>query len=224
MTIFEQLTEYCDCQEVKDRDVNELIDLISSFTCWAQSPCETFLKSERRQVLELPNCVNDCDVFEFEPFYAPFDKDSFTFTLIEQNGIQETATPITDFIYSEVDGNFKMELPLPTCNCKPNCGCESKFKLLVTYVAGYELIPECLLPLMCEALMWIAEKNDCDCNCEQCTPCDQNYREPKQIDYASLTGRLQEHFLTILTRQYFRQLSLISLCSRYKGQLWAVVV
>lgn len=222
MTILEQLTEYCDCQTVEERDVNELISLISSFTCWTQKPCETFLKSERREVVELPNCIDDCDVFEFTPFYAPFDEESFTFTLIEQNGIQETATEITDYIYSEVDGNFKMELPLPGCNCKPNCGCESKFKLLVKYVAGFELIPECLLPLFCEALIWINEKNKCDC--EDCQPCDQTYRESRQIDYASLTGRLQEHFLMILTRQYFRQLSLISLCDGYKGQLWGVVV
>ena len=223
ITIKEQLTEYCDCiPSVNERDVDELINLISTFTCWAQKPCETFLKGERREVKELPNCINDCDVFTFEPFFAPFDKDSFTFTLIEQNGIQETVTEITDYVYSEVDGNFRLELPLPSCKCKPNCGCDSTFKLLVTYVAGYELIPECLLPLMCEALQWIYEKNKCDC--EDCQPCDQNYRDAGQIDYTTLTGRLQEHFLTVLTTQYFRQLSLISLCNRYKGQLWAVVV
>lgn len=223
MTIFEQLTEYCDCQDVKERDVEELINLISNFTCWAQSPCETFLKSERKEVVDLPNCINDCDIFTFEPFYAPFDKDSFTFTLIEQNGIQEDATEITDYVYSEVDGNFRLELPLPRCECKPKCGCESKFKLLVTYVAGYELIPECLLPLMCEALTWIYEKNKCDCEeCQPCNPTENTYSGV--INYASLTGRLQDHFLTVLTTQYFRQLSLISLCNHYKRQLWAVVV
>lgn len=227
MTILGQLTEYCDCQDVKERDVNELINLISSFTCWSQNPCETFLQAERKEVVDLPDCVNDCDIFEFDPFYAPFDKDSFEFTLIEQNGIQEDATPITDFIYSEVDGNFKMELPLPSCKCnKPKCGCESKFKLLVTYVAGYELLPECLLPMMCDALQWIEEKNKCDCGerCQCNEPCADSYRDLTQIDYASLSGRLQEYFLNILSRQYFRQLSLISLCQRYKGQLWAVVV
>lgn len=222
MTILEQLTEYCDCQDVKERDVNELISLISSYTCWAQNPCETFLKAERREVQLLPNCMNDCDVFEYAPLYTPFDKDSFTFTLIEQNGVQETATPITDYVYSEVDGNFRLELPLPRCECKPKCGCESTFKLLITYIAGYENIPECLLPLFCDALIWIAEKNKCDC--DECQPCDQTYREQKQIDYTSITGRLQEHFLTILTTQYFRQLALISLCNKYKGQLWSVVV
>lgn len=224
MTVFEQLSEYCDClKSVDERSVNELITLISGYTCWAQKPCETFLTGERKEVIDLPNCGKDCDVFPFEPFYAPFNKDSFTFTLIEQNGIQEIATPITDYVYSEVDEQFRLELPLPDCKCKPKCGCESNFKLMVTYVAGYDEIPDCLLPLMCEALQWIIEKNTCDCS--ECEPCDTGYREPKQIDYTTLTGRLQEHFLTVLTVQYFRSLSLISLCGKHrKGYLWGIVV
>lgn len=223
LTPYEQLTEYCDCQEVSERDVDELINLISTHTCWAQKPCDTFLKSERREVVELPNCMKECYVFEFEPFYAPFDVDSFTFTLVEQNGIDETETQVSSYIYSKADEKFRLELPLPNCSCKPNCGCESKFKLIVTYIAGYENIPECLLPLFCEALTWIAEKNKCDCS--DCEACNQNQRdEVTQINYATLTGMLQERFLVVFTRQYFKQLSLISLCQRYKGQLWAVVV
>ena len=224
LTPLEQLTEYCDCfGSVEERDVSELINLISTYTCWAQKPCETFLLSERKEVKELPNCKCNCDVFEFEPFYAPFDPESFTFTLVEQNGIEETLTDVSSYIYSEADEKFRLELPLPDCNCKPRCGCESKFKLIVTYAAGYENIPECLLPLFCEALQWIAEKNKCDC--EKCEACDPNNRdEQTNIDYGSLTGRLQEHFLTVLTAQYFQQLSLISICQRYKGELWGVVV
>ena len=223
LTPLVQLTEYCDClDEVEERDVNELINLISTYTCWAQKPCETFLQSERKEVKELPNCVCECDVFEFEPFFAPFDKESFAFTLIEQNGLQETSIPL-DYIYSEADEKFRVELPLPDCKCKPKCGCESTYKLLVTYVAGYELIPDCLLPVMCEALQWIYDKNKCDC--EECEACDPTTNtEEGVINYATLTGRLQDHFLNVLTAQYFNQLSLISLCQRYRGQLWGVVV
>lgn len=220
----DQLTEYCDCQDVSERDVDELINLISTYTCWAQHPCETFLQSERREVRELPNCVcDDCFVYEFEPFFVPFDVDSFEFTLVEQNGITETTLSISSYIYSEVDGKFRLELPLPNCKCKPRCGCESKFKLLITYVAGYEEIPECLLPLMCEALYWIHDKNKCSCeDCEACDPTKNT--DEGVINYATLDGRLQDHFLNVLTHQYFTQLSLISLCTRYKGELWGVVV
>lgn len=220
---FEQLTEYCDCQDVNEKDVDELINLISTYTCWAQKPCETFLQGERREVRELPDCVCGCYVFEFEPFFTPYDVDSFQFTLIEQNGIEETATVLSSYAYSEVDGMFRLELPLPDCKCDPVCECKSKFKLLVTYAAGYEEIPECLLPLMCDALYWIADKNKCACeDCEACDPSKNT--DDGVINYATLEGRLQDHFLSVLARQYINQLSLISLCQRYRGDLWGVVV
>lgn len=231
MTVYEQLTEYCDCLSVEvdgvdvpnfnEREVDELIYLISSYTCWANKPCETFLAGERKELVDLPDCVRECDVYEFEPFYVPFDPESFTFTLIEQNGIQENIIPISTYVYSTADEKFRLELPLPECKCRPRCGCKSNYKLMVKYVAGYEEIPDCLLPVFCEALQWIIKKNECDC--EKCDDCDKPYTQEKRIDYTSLTGMLQEHFLNILAHQYFRQLSLISLCGKRNKHLWAVV-
>lgn len=232
MTVYEQLTEYCDCLTVivddeeqstfTDKAVDELIALISTYTCWAQKPCETFLQSERKEVIDLKDCLEECDIFEYEPFYAPFEVDSFTFTLIEQNGITETSTPISTYIYSEADEKFRLGLPLPTCKCrKPKCGCESKYKLVVDYVAGYEEIPECLLPLFCEALLLIQEKNKCDC--EECQECDRPITSRGEFDYTKLDDRMKEHLIEVLTSQYFRQLSLISLC-RQRNTLWGVVV
>lgn len=222
MTVFEQLTDYCDClKEVKETDVEELINLISVYTCWAQKPCETFLMSERKEVVDLPNCTGKCDVFTFSPFYAPFDPDSFTFTLIEQSGITETKTPISSYIYSDADEEFRVELPLPSCKCTPKCGCESNYKLLVEYAAGYDQIPQCLLPVFCDALQVIYEKNDCECN--TCEPCDTGYVTPTQPDYTKLRTRLEEYFLNILTAQYQRQLALISLCMAKKN-IWGFVI
>lgn len=220
-TVLEQITEYCDCTSFTSKDVDELIIMISSYTCWAQNPCETFLQSERKEVIDLPNCADKCDIFTFEPFYAPFDATTFTFTLVEQNGLDEIVTEITDYVYSVVDGSFRIKLPLPDCTCTPKCGCESKFKLLVTYVAGYELIPDCLLPIFCEALQYIAEKNKCDC--QECDVCDDARTSETYIDETTLTGHLQVYFLQVLAAQYKRQLSLISLCQK-RNVLWGVVV
>ncbi len=220
MTILEQLTEYCDCFDVKESDVDELINLISVYTCWTTQPCETFLTSERKEVKDIPDCVCDCDVFVFEPYYRPFDADSFTFTLIEQDGITETATDITDYTYSVVDENFKIRLPLDKCGCRDKCGCPPKYKLLVTYIAGYDEIPECLLPIFCEALQWIKIKNTCDCS--ECQPCEVE-QEEGVIDMTTLTGRLQDYFLNVLTYQYYKQLSLIGICRPYSG-IWGFVV
>ena len=223
-TVAEQLLEYCNCmnsREVTEANVYELINLISSYTCWMQKPCETFLTSERTEVIDVPDCVCDCDVFTFEPFYAPFDKDSFTFTLIRQEGIEETEIPVTEYVYSVADNNFRIKLPLKECGCVNVCGCPADYKLMVTYIAGYDLIPDCLLPIFCEAFRYIIEKNAC---CTECEPCNADDDEGV-IDYATLRGRLQDYFLATLSAQYRRQLSLISLCEGEEYRhLWAVVV
>lgn len=221
MTIFEQLTNYCDCiDKIDETDVEELVNLISMYTCWTAKPCETFLMESRKEVVTLPPCKDDCGVYIFTPFYYPYSEDSFSFTLIEQNGITETATAITDFYYSSVDENFRLDLPLPDCTCSPNCGCESTYKLLVTYDAGYEELPECLIPVFCSALEWIKEKNTCDCECEPC----QITGAEGIIDGSKLEGTLKAYFLEMLTNQYKRQLSLISLCDRTRYTLWGFVV
>ena len=232
MTVYEQLAEYCDCLTaiVEDGDItslgeramDELIALVSSYTCWMQRPCETFLQSDRREVIDLKDCLDDCAIFEFEPFYTPFVRESFVFNLIEQNGITETSTPISTFIYSEADEKFRMELPLPSCKCrKPQCGCASTYKLVVDYVAGYEEIPECLLPFFCEALQMVLDRNKCDC--EECQECDRPLSSRNEFDYTKLEDRLKEQVLDVLTAQYFRGLSMISLCKQ-RNYMWSVVV
>ncbi len=222
MTILKQLSDYCDCiDKIEETDVEELINLISVYTCWTSKPCETFLMGSRKEVVTLPNCLDDCGVYTFEPFYHPYSVESFTFTLVEQNGTTETATPVTDYIYT-IDDVFRLNLGLDKCGCKPNCGCESTFKLVVEYEAGYEELPDCLLPVFCEALKWIAEKNDCGCGCEPCEE-DPITREPL-VDGTTLGGQLQIYMLEMLTNQYKRQLSLISLCDRGHNTLWGFVV
>lgn len=224
MTIYNQLSEYCNCiKEFKESDVDELINLVSVYTCWTNKLCETFLSGDRREVIDLPPCVDECEVFTFRPFYYPFDADSFQFTLVAQTGIEETTTEITDFSYSEIDDDFKMVLPLPDCKCgcAPKCGCPTKYKLLVEYVAGYQELPDCLLPLFCEALQYIQDKNNCDCS--KCLECDNKYDDDKVevavADGGNITVRLKYYFVRTLAEQYKRQLSLISLCER-PNELW----
>lgn len=222
--IFEQLSNKCDCVEVKEEDVKELINLISLYTCWTQKPCETFLNGERREVIDVPDCMCDCGVFTFDPIFRPFDVDSFQFTLVAQTGVNEETTIIGDAVYSEVDDVFKMVLPVPSCECKPNnCGCPTTYKLVVTYQAGYEKIPECLIPLFCEALKYIREKNDC--SCDKCNTCDTDNDRIEIIedDAAKLEDRLKYYFAKVLTKQYQSQLSLISVC-KARRDYWGIVV
>lgn len=222
--IREQLRNYCDCikDDIPDEDIQELVNLISMYTCWTQKPCETFLSGDRKQVVDLPDCLCDCDIYEFTPFYAPYDVGSFTFTMIEQTGIEEKSYPITSAVYSETDEVFKLRLPLPSCKCSPECGCKTKYKLIVEYVAGYDLIPYCLLPIFCEALQYVHDRRECDC--EKCQTCGDQYEETRQEVFKyNLTDQLKLHFMQVLADQYKRQLSLISLCDK-QNELWGFVV
>lgn len=224
MTVYDQLGEYCDCLEkVNTSDIDELINLVSMATCWCLSPCETFLKSERTEIVPLPNCLDDCDVFVFEPYFTPFEPDSFSFTLVEVQGIEENLIPITDFAYSEVSSVFRIDLPIGKCKCKPNCGCEAEYSLKVDYVAGYETIPDCLLPAFCEALQYVIERRKCDCaECQECV----NYDEQTEVlvdNAAQITNQLKVYFVNLLSEQYKRQLSLISLCDQ-RYSIWGTVV
>lgn len=221
MTVYEQLSEYCDCLDVNSQDVDELINLVSMATCWCLSPCETFLSSDRTEVVQLPDCLDDCDVLTFEPYFQPFEPDSFVFSLVEVNGTEETVTPITTYSYSETMKLFRVSLPLENCKCKPVCGCKPEYMMKVEYVAGYDLIPECLLPAFCEALQYVIERRKCDCECQEC-----NYDAQTEVlvsDAAKITDQLKVYFVNLLTAQYKRQLALISLCDM-RFSIWGLVV
>jgi len=190
-------------------------------TCWQQKPCETFLKSERTEVIELPSCL-DCPI-EFIPFYHPYDADSFTFSLVTVQGIEETITPITNFAYSEVSNVFRVDVGLTDCECRCACECEPEYKLLVKYTAGYEEIPDCLLPVFCNVLEVIHAKNDCSCN--DCG-CDNDKYVEDNIEYAKgdiVTVALETDIGKILVSQYMKQLRMISLCKAVPD-LWGFVI
>lgn len=220
MTILEQLKGYCDCvEDITEAEVDELINVVSLATCWQTKPCETFLRSERREVIDLPSCA-DCPIV-YEPFYRPFDVSSFKFFLVKQEGITETVTEITDFNYHVSDGSFHILTGLPKCNCTPcDCGCPPEYKLLVEYIAGYEEIPDCLLPVFCNVLNVIKAKREC--NCEADCACDTK----EEVKYATgdvVSVALETDIGKILVQQYKNQLGMMSLC-RANRDLWGFVV
>lgn len=220
MNIVDQLKAYCECTDVSEKDVNEMIHLISMATCWQRNdPCETFLTGDRREVIDLPSCA-DCP-YIFVPFYRPFDISTFKFYLSKIEGIQETVTGITDFAYNS-DGKFYINLGLPSCKCSCDpCGCPPKYRLVVEYVAGYDELPDCILPAFCDVIQVINAKNDCDC--EEC-PCGEDGEN--NVQYAKgdvVTVSLQTQIGAILTEQYKNMIGQLSLC-REEDSLWGFVV
>lgn len=228
--IVKQLEEYCGCVDVVEADVEELIDVISLATGWTRSPCETFLYGDRREVIDIPSCM-DCP-YEFKPYYFPFDIESFSFSLVRIKGIEETVTPITDFAYSYTKDAFLVDTGLPKCNCKcPDCGCPAEYKLVVTYEAGYKDLPECLLPVFCNLLEVIRAKNNCDCtdcSCNQENVVYDRYGNIVQqnVQYASgdvVTVMLETDLGKMLVQQYKNQIALLSL-NTTSHDIWGFVV
>ena len=222
--LIEQLIGYCDCvKDATDEDGVELINVVSMATCWMQEPCETFLKGERREIIDLPSCA-DCPI-TFEPYYHPFDVDSFKFSLVKIQGIEEKITEITDFAYHTSDGKFHVDVGLPSCKCgckQCTCGCEPEYKLLVEYTAGYEIIPDCLLPVFCNLLEGIHAKRECNC----CNDCGCEAETEEDIKYASgdvVSVQLETDLGKMLVQDYKNLLGMISLCKK-QNEIWGVVV
>jgi hypothetical protein len=217
--IIEQLQDYCDClpeteDGVFEKNVKELINLISILTCWTQKPCENFLNAERVETLDIEHfdpCSCENGIMEFSPFYTPFDPLSFEVFLVKQEGVNETVEPldIADYMYSDTFGVLRINISKYIKNIK--CGCPENYKLVIKYIAGYELLPDCLLQLFCDLLHIIADKNNCDCSaCQACGKGDEAV-----IEFDSEVAKDLDFYLRKLVENGYRnQLGLISLCGR----------
>lgn len=237
--LYQQLIQYCTCVEkVTDRDVADMVGVVSLATGWMQSPCETFELSERREVIGLPSCM-DCP-FEFTPYFMPFDADSITFTLVKRKGLEEERVSLTDFRYIGFDerdmkheGSFLVDTGLPPCACAcDECGCPTEYKLLITYDAGYDTLPECLLPVFCNLLEVISAKNSCECGGCGCNSGDTVTYDAdgnittQQIEYKSgdvVSVFLETDLAKMLVEQYKNQLGIMSLL-KYNHDVWGMVV
>lgn len=243
--ILDQLRAYCDCvQDITEEEVAELINMVSMATCWQSEPCETFLPGARREVIDLPSCA-DCPI-TFKPFYhpfigekteietdpetgeeiekkVPFGIQDFKFFLVKVEGIEEEVTEITDFRYHASDGMFHIIPGLPSCRCGCDpCGCPPSYKMVVEYTAGYDEIPDCLLPVFCNVLEVIRAKRDCKC----CDDCGCETEGEPNIKYASgdvVSVQLETDIGKLLVEQYKNQIGMLSLCQDLAG-LWGIVV
>lgn len=218
--IKEQLEDYCSCVcSIEDKNIDELINVISKLTCWSNKDCGTFLLENRREVIELPKCT-EC-MYEFKPFYKPYQVESFNFTLVKQKDGIEELIPL-EAVYSEIDEVFRLDLNMScACSCKTKCKCNPKYKLLVEYVAGYEEIPSCILPIFCDVLSMISNKNDCE---NGCSTCNKGEEDANVIFPGGdiLSVRIKQELERILRNTYMSMLEQISLCDN--KELWTVVV
>lgn len=234
--IIDQLKEYCDClPDIEDdefeRNVNELINLVSLMTCWTQEPCETFLVSERKEVLtveDVRKCGCEGGIVKFIPFFVPIIPGSFKITLVRRFGIKEEPFVINDdeYLYSDFSDELRIDLSKYLGN--DLCNCEYEYKLIIEYIAGYHDLPDCLLPIFCDMLHIITSKNECDCNkCQACSDSSSSQGYITEDDYngnLDPTAYLERVFLRLIESAYKNQLGLISLCNRRNTHWWGTVI
>lgn len=237
MSIYEQVTQFCDCVDITEKDVDDMISVVSLATGWMLDPCETFEKSKRREIIDLPSCM-DCP-YEFTPYYAPFDVSSMKLTLIKRKGLEITRTPIENFTYYGFDegdmkrsGKILVDTGLPMCSCGcAECGCPAEYELYAEYDAGYELLPECILPVICNLLEVIHAKNSCDCTQCGCSGDTATYDADgnvttQEIKYKSgdvVSVFLETDLGKMLVEQYKNQLGILYLLKK-KHDFWGCVV
>lgn len=218
LTIEDQLRDFCDCLKEDNAfsaNVAEMINVVSLATGWMRSPCESLLKGERKEVIDIE--CSDCPI-EFRPYYHPFEIESFHFYLITTKGMEETVRELP-FSFSEANSLFRVDLGL-NCACVNRCGCPETYQLMVTYVAGYDLLPDCLLPVFCNIYEVIQAKNNCDC--EDCGCGGDN----NEVTYATgdvVTVALETDLGQMLVSQYKNQLAMLSLITAVNN-LWGFVV
>lgn len=242
--VIEQLLDFCEC--IKDfgrerpedinaleRNVAELIRLVSILTCWTQAPCETFLMSSRTEyidVRDIKKCSCEGGIIEFTPFYYPFDPRSLQVWLVKIDGVNEELIPIDSDDFAYIDSLDLVRIDLINYVRHDKCSCKSTYKLKLVYDAGYEEIPECLLKLFCDLLHIIYAKNDCTCEaCQACRPGSSDtvmVFDQYSETYTSISPRIEDYLNTTLYNAYINQLSLISICGRSQldQRIWGVIV
>ena len=135
--IVEQLKNYCSCIKESDleadkleKNVGELIDLISTITCWKNHPCETFLSSQREEVFdvgEFKKCGCDSGIVRIPLFYPMIDPTTIEVSVITRERITFTTHKLEvdkDFSYNPYDSIVYVDLSNIDYKDVSNCGCD----------------------------------------------------------------------------------------------------
>lgn len=247
VTIRDQLIDYCDClnleeprdqyDHIYDRDLDQLIYLTSILTCWTQKPCETFLNSEREEIVDLAKykkCGCEGGLIEFKPFYAPFnqpgvvDVESMNIQLIVMKRLAEEVIDVApeDFVYSPYFNVWRVNIGKYVGNI--DCCCPGQYKVVFRYYAGYSLLPDCLLQLFCDLLHVVHDKNNCSCRtCQACKGTDTTEITDVDITYSegdTASPKLREYLERLVIAAYTKEIGYISICPGTEKNIWSVVV
>ena len=245
--ITERIQEHCQCFDCDDGAtiqtyIKPFLNVLARLFCWVDGECDTILRATRQEIIPVTEYeICGCDaMFEFKPYYwKGFDPSTLKVYMHTKNGLKRDIYELetSDYDYDPIDGtiivNMTDELS-PCCRCTCECGCETQYKLVVTYEAGYtaDTLPDCVLDALCHFLnIFIAYQNDCG-SLDDCSKMDRlavgSVLASKSVDYLIRTwtideGSIDRIYMKLIYRWSFETLSSLSLCRTNNSQSFVFI-
>lgn len=229
--IYDQLNDYCNCLDIDeceaDKFLSQLIHLVSTMTCWRNSSCETFLKSERQEIFDVDyinNCSCDHGLMVVPLYYLKVFEPSIQVFVQIRDGIDFCQIQVEqeDYSFDSFTNEVYIDLKKYLSNGKCMCDCSKIHRIIISYVAGYDVIPDCILPIFCDLMDYIVELNSCGCGCQDC---DSGSMEEEESDLSDNEKQqlIYDWIQSTVTQVYIRQLETMSLCGRNSRFIGVVV-
>lgn len=245
--VTEELKKHCQCFDCNDgADIQQYMEkflrVLATMFCWADNSCATILKSEREEIVPMTSYdICACKAFyEFRPYYYKgFDPSTVTLYLHTRQGMSRDIKelPREKWSWDGIDESIVVDMSdvvNPCCKCDTSCDCETTYKLVARYEAGYtaSTLPLCVYDAMCHFLsVFIAYQNNCG-SLDDCAKMDRlavgSVLKSKSVDYLIRTwdtdkNSLEYIYTKLINRWSLQALSIISLC-RYEPNSGFVAV
>lgn len=240
--IAEQLEDNCPCFADEDHEevvsiAKSLIHMLSLATCWTVEACGTLLYEPRQEQIELGCFDFKCcePIYRFRPYFQANVED-VQVTILRQVGLKTEEYQLTDDQFAVTNIHGFTEILVDIRDWAVRCGCENPCELLVIrfdYMAGYETLPDCLFPDICEVVKVISASLSGCGSIEECCQITQpqlgSRLKSKRVGELSWawdkdTDSAEYVFNQLVITNRFKALGLISLCGTSPDlpQVWAV--
>ena len=238
MKITQKLQDRCGCFDCDDgatmqRYMESFLRVLARLFCWTDGECDTILRARRHEVIEVKDFdICGCDAMvEIKPYYFKgFDPSTLKVYMHKRKDLEREEYEITPdkYNWSFVDGtiliNVTEELS-PCCRCCDPCSCETEYKIILDYEAGYTSasLPDCIFEAMCHFMnIFVAYQNNCG-SLDECANMDRlavgAVLEQKSVDYIVRKWTvdktsLETVYVKLINTWALKTLSSLSLCKK----------
>lgn len=238
MKITQKLQDRCGCFDCDDgatmqRYMESFLRVLARLFCWTDGECDTILRAQRHEVIEVKDFdICGCDAMvEIKPYYFKgFDPTTLKVYMHKRQGLNREEYEITPdkYNWSFVDGTILINVTdelSPCCRCFDPCSCESEYKIILDYEAGYTSnnLPDCIFEAMCHFMsIFVAYQNQCG-TLDECANMDRlavgAVLEQKSVDYIVRKWTVDKTsldtiYVKLINTWALKTLSSLSLCKK----------